>query len=219
MPTLLALEYDLFSFAGQLTLPQRRITLAEAIFLTILLFFCIVAFVIRRLREERSDVARHAAMRMQLRGLRTLASQDHLTALPNRRALLTGLIAATTSPPSDGRKHAFFLIDLNGFKRVNDLRGHAIGDRVLHLSYNVDRDTARAIGRRFIRSLEGEIRVGGHSHKIGASIGIALIRDHGTTAEEIMHHADLTMYRAKGEDQSSFVFFEPASTHPRSIRR
>jgi hypothetical protein len=41
--TLLALEYDLFSFAGQLTIPQRRITLAEAIFLTVLLALFIFA--------------------------------------------------------------------------------------------------------------------------------------------------------------------------------
>jgi hypothetical protein len=51
--TLLALEYDLFSFAGQISEPQRRITLAEAIFLTVLLALCIFAFVIRRLREQR----------------------------------------------------------------------------------------------------------------------------------------------------------------------
>jgi hypothetical protein len=42
--TLFALEFDLFNFAGQLTVPQRRITLAEAIFLTVLLALCIFAF-------------------------------------------------------------------------------------------------------------------------------------------------------------------------------
>ena len=51
--TLLALQFNLFTFADQLTEPQRRITLAEAIFLTILLGFCIFAFAIRRLRESR----------------------------------------------------------------------------------------------------------------------------------------------------------------------
>ena len=241
--TLLALEYDLFNFAGQLTVPQRRITLAEAIFLTVLLALCIFAFVIRRLREERHAVARHIATKIQLRELRTLASEDSLTGLANRRALLSALTSATASPPPDGRKHAFFLIDLNDFKRVNDLRGHALGDRVLQvvaerfrtasrpsdllarlggdefavLSYNVDRDTAYTIGLRFIATLESEIRVGGHSHAIGASVGAALIPDDGTTAEEIIHNADLAMYRAKGQDQSSLVFFEPAASHPRQI--
>ena len=169
--------------------------------------------------------------------------QDSLTGLANRRALLSALTAATASSPTDGRKHAFFLIDLNDFKRVNDLHGHALGDRVLQvvaerfrtaarpsdllarlggdefavLSYNVDRDAAYAIGLRFIATLESEIRVGGHSHEIGASVGAALIPDDGTTAEEIIHNADLAMYRAKGHDQTSLVFFESAEDHPRQI--
>ena len=55
----------------------------------------------------------------------------------------------------------------------------------------------------------------GHSHKIGASIGAALIPDDGSDAEEIIHHADLAMYRAKGQDGSSVVFFEPKETGPK----
>ena len=239
--TLLALEYDLFNFAGQLTVPQRRITLAEVIFLTILLAFCIFAFVLRRLREERRDVARCVATKIQVRNLRMLALQDSLTGLANRRALLAALTSATASPPSDGTKHALFLVDLNDFKRVNDLHGHTLGDRVLQvvgerlrtvsrpsdllarlggdefavLSYNVDRDTAHTIGLRFIATLESEIRLGVDSHQIGASVGAALIPDDGTTTEEIIHKADLAMYRAKGQGQSSLVFFEPATTQPR----
>lgn len=239
---LLALQYDLFWFVSVLSEPQRKISLAEAMFLTVLLALCIFAFVIRRLREERRDVVRHVVTRNQMRELRTLALQDSLTGLANRRALLSALTAAT-APPADSRKHAFFLIDLNDFKRVNDLHGHALGDRVLQvvaerfrtaarpsdllarlggdefavLSYNVDRDTAHAIGLRFIATLANEIRVGGHSHEIGASIGAALIPDDGTTAEEIIHNADLAMYRAKGQDRPSLVFSEPTANHPRQI--
>ena len=114
---LLALEYDLFWFVSLLSEPQRRISLAEAIFLTVLLSLCIFAFVIRRLREGRRDVVRHVVAKNQVRELRALALQNSLTDLANRRALLKALTAATASPPSDGRKHAFFLIDLNDFKR------------------------------------------------------------------------------------------------------
>ena len=74
--TLLALEFDLFNFAGQLTVPQRRITLAEAIFLTVLLALCIFAFVIRRLREERLDVVRRVSTDAKLRELKALALQE-----------------------------------------------------------------------------------------------------------------------------------------------
>lgn len=236
--TLLALEFDLFNFAGQLTTPQRKITLAEAIFLTILLAFCIFAFAISRLREERREVARRVSTDLQVRELRALASQDSLTGLANRRALLAALTTATDTLPPGNRKHALFLIDLNDFKCVNDRHGHAIGDRVLEvvaerfrtatrpsdllarlggdefavLSYNVDKSTAHTIGQRLITALESEISVAGHSHQIGASVGSSLFPDDGATVEEIMRTADLAMYRAKGQDRSSLVFFQHAET-------
>ena len=241
--SLLALQYNLFWFVSDLSEPQRKISLAEAMFLTVLLALCIFAFVIRRLREERGDVARRIAAKIQVRQLKAMASQDALTGLANRRVLLSALTSAIAASSSDGRKHAFFLIDLNDFKRVNDLHGHAIGDRVLQvvaerfravarpsdllvrlggdefalLSYDVDRDTARAVGLRFIAALESEIGVGGRLHEIGASIGAALIPDDGPTADEIVHKADLAMYRAKGQDQTSLVFFEPLANHPQQI--
>ncbi|MGA7546414.1 MAG: GGDEF domain-containing protein [Methyloceanibacter sp.] len=241
--TLLALEYDLFWFVSVLSEPQRRISLAEAIFLTLLLALCIVAFVIRRLHEERRDIARRVSTKTQLSELRMLASQDSLTMLANRREMLKALGAATASALSPGRQHAFFLIDLNDFKRVNDLHGHALGDRVLQvvaqrfrttarpsdllarlggdefavLSYNVDRNTAYEIGLRFIVTLASEISVGGNAHKIGASIGAAMIPDDGVTTEEVIHHADLAMYRAKGQDHSSLVFFEPTADYPEKL--
>jgi GGDEF domain-containing protein len=54
------------------------------------------------------------------------------------------------------------------------------------------------------------------SSALSASIGAALIPDDGTTAEKIIHSADLAMYRAKEQEQSSLVFCEP-TTHPRQI--
>ena len=131
------------------------------------------AFDIQRLREE--------------------AARDPLTGLPNRRSLLTALATATAGPSQDGRHHAFFLLDLNEFKRVNDEHGHAIGDRVLCvvverfkaasrpsdllarlggdefavLAYDVDRDGAEAIGQRIITSLNIPISTDLTSHQIG----------------------------------------------------
>ena len=240
--TLLALEYDLFSFVAELSEPQRRISLAEAVFLTVLLALCLVAFVLRRLSEEKRDVVRDVAAKSELRKLRALASEDPLTGLANRRTLVSALTAAAPAF-SDGRKHALFLIDLDHFKRINDRYGHSLGDRVLQvvaerlrtvtrprdllarlggdefgvLSYDVDRDFALEIGLRFVEALDREIVVGGHSFRIGISIGAAVIPDDGTAAEEIIENADLAMYAAKSAPASSLVFFEPGANYPQRI--
>ena len=171
--TLLALQYNLFFFIAELSDPQRTIWLAEATLLTFLLALCIVAFILRRLYEERQDVVREVATATRLREFKRQASRDSLTDLATRRVILDALEAVTTSPSFVGRRHAFFLIDLDDFKRVNDLNGHAIGDRVLQviaqrfgavtrpsdllarlggdefalLCYDVERDTALEIAK------------------------------------------------------------------------
>ena len=232
---LLALQYDLFFFIDELSEVQRKISLAEAIFLTLLLAGSILLFIIRRLRDQRRDIALQVAAEIELRELTALAMRDPLTGLFNRRAILSALTAAAKSPPANGTEHALFMIDLNGFKCVNDSHGHAVGDQVLEavagrflsaarpsdlvariggdefavLAYDVDRETAHRIGLRFLESLIGNIRAGGHTHKVTMAIGIALIPDDGATAEEALRNADLAMYRAKELD-CSLMFFEPA---------
>lgn len=171
---------------------------------------------------------------MEVGELRRQALQDPLTGLPNRRAVLEALAEATAGPRSDGRRHAFFLLDLNDFKRVNDRYGHAEGDRVLQivverfrsaarpsdilarqggdefalLAYDVDRSAAETIGRRYISVLARDIWAEGHAHDVGVSIGVTLIPDDGVTVQEILHHADLAMYRAKEQGRSALAFFD-----------
>lgn len=231
---LLALEYNLFWFSAKLSDPQRKVSLAEAMALTVLLGLCIFAFAVRRLREVRYDVARRTIARSHMRRLRSLALHDPLTGLANRRELDSALPSAIASS-AHGRTHALFMIDLNEFKHINDLYGHAMGDRVLQavarrfqaaarpsdllariggdefalLCYDLDQDGAHAVGQRIMDALDSAIRVGGRSYTIGASIGVALIPKNGTTADEVSHHADLAMYRAKSEDKTALVFFEP----------
>jgi diguanylate cyclase (GGDEF)-like protein len=133
--------------------------------------------------------------------------------------------------------HAFYLLDLNGFKRVNDKHGHAVGDELLRivakrfravarkedlvarlggdefavLACDVEsREKATQIGERFVAALSEEITVAGRSHPIGVAIGVALYPEDGRLADEIMHHADLAMYKAKANKPSSLTFFEAA---------
>jgi diguanylate cyclase (GGDEF)-like protein len=233
---LIALHYDIFTFIAALAEPDRDISPAEAALLAALFAFCVYVFVARRISEERTDEAYRLQLEREMRELRELAMQDPLTHLPNRRALLTAVEAAAASCGPGCPKHAFFMLDLNGFKSVNDLHGHSVGDRVLQvvverlrrvarpndllarlggdefavLSYDVDRTSALDIGTRFATALKNAISVDGHAHEVGVAIGGALFPDDGVTCEAILRKADLAMYRAKEQDGSAVAFFDPA---------
>lgn len=230
---LMAQHYDIFGFLASLAYPSRQISPAEAVTLGAIGAVCVWVFISRRLEAADRDGVSPEVLASEMRVLRRLAMQDPLTSLPNRRVLLESLEAATKVAPHDGRSHAVFLLDLNGFKHVNDRYGHAVGDEVLQavvgrfrrvarsndvfarlggdefavLSCNVDEKSAREIGARFIGSLNNEIRAGGTTHEIGVAIGAALFPKDGDTVEKVLRHADVAMYRAKSEPDSTLVFF------------
>jgi diguanylate cyclase (GGDEF)-like protein len=241
---LLAWRYDLFAFIKTLADPQRTISPPEAVLLTVLFAVCVYTFIARRLAENRLDALSSSELACEMRKLREIAMQDPLTRLPNRRALLEGLEAATAACNSGDHRHAFFILDLNGFKRVNDLCGHTVGDHVLQvvverfrgvarpsdllarlggdefamLSYDVDRSAAIAIGNRFMNTLGSGISTDGHLHELGVAIGATLLPDDGSTSEAILHNADVAMYRAKAQEGSALVFFEAAAEEQRVVR-
>lgn len=242
---LVALHYDLFAFISSLAGPDRKITPAEGVLLSGLFVLCVYVFIARRFDQQRYDAGRRAELEREMRVLRELAMQDPLTKLPNRRALLTALQEALTSPRDGDLRHVFFMLDLNGFKAVNDAVGHAEGDEVLRkvverllramrpsdvlarlggdefgvIAYNVDAKAAVAVGTRFADALSRVIRTGGRLHPIGVAIGAAIIPDDGDTVEKILHNADLAMYRAKAEGKSAVVFCDPLCENAQANRK
>jgi diguanylate cyclase (GGDEF)-like protein len=234
---LLALEYDIALFWDDLDSNQRRLRFEELLILTGLLGLGVFVFILRRMQEERGNLEARLSAEIELRESRALAMQDPLTSLPNRRAIRADLDAAIERESAGGAL-AFYLLDLNGFKRVNDEHGHASGDAVLQAVAQRFRAAARAgdtiarlggdefavlapgvssrgeatqIGQRFVDAMADGISVGNGSFAVGVAVGVAFFPADGSTADELIHHADLAMYRAKATERSELRFFEPAT--------
>lgn len=242
---LLARHYDLFTFLRELAQPAHKVSSAETALIALLFGICVALFVARRLEEGRCDVAYERRLEREITELRELAMHDPLTNLPNRRVLLTALDRAIESSGERKETHAFFLMDLNGFKSVNDAYGHAVGDEVLQLvvdrfkrvarptdllariggdefgllSFNVDREGAAAIASRYSAALQRAIKTRAHAHEVGVAIGIALIPAHGSDSATVLRHADVAMYRAKSAPGDAFVFFDDEVDAARAGRK
>jgi diguanylate cyclase (GGDEF)-like protein len=152
---------------------------------------------------------------------RVQAVTDELTGLPNRRALYERIRRAIAGRP-DGQL-TLLLIDLDGFKEVNDSLGHNAGDLLLReigprlrdalreedllarlggdefgvLIEDAGVDNAVAVASRVRTALERPLEVEGLELMVDASIGIAAYPEHGTDADALMQHADVAMYHAK----------------------
>lgn len=227
---LLAFQYELVEFWDDFSSNEKRIRVEEAFLLTILLAVGLAIFMARRFKEARLDVERAA----RADAANALALLDPLTELPNRRALEVELATAIEAPPIGGQMHAFYLLDLNGFKRVNDENGHAAGDEVLRivakrfrtaarqtdvvarlggdefavLACNIDsRDMVAQIGNRFVTALGDEVSIGDQAFPVGVAVGVALYPDNGATLHEVTQRADQAMYKAKALRRSNLQFY------------
>lgn len=170
------------------------------------------------------------------RQLSWLANNDSLTGLVNRhqfRELLHGLLhgASTVSP------FAIICFDLDGFKQINDSRGHAAGDvllstfgqRLMRMARRTD-TVARLGGDEFAMVLRGvstahEVRglldrlldelsepcdVYGQAELLRVSIGVAMAPTDGRDYDTLLNHADLAMYDAKQNGGNRYCFFHAA---------
>jgi len=165
-----------------------------------------------------------------------LAHNDALTGLVNRPHFSQAINRQLKSRRSDNAWAVLFL-DLDGFKLVNDSKGHGVGDALLievasRLKKNLGThdvvarlggdefavlctsatsvEAAASIAEKLISvvsqpyNLEGETVLAG----IGVSIGIAIGKKDGNSEQELLHNADLALYRSKSEGKGTFRFFE-----------
>ncbi len=156
---------------------------------------------------------------------------DPLTGLPNRVLLFSELRSAL-SPSGNGC--ALFILDLNGFKGLNDTFGHRSGDRVLRdlagrlevalekdvliarlggdefavLAPHADGDGLAALAERVLGAFRAPFRVATTDVQISCSVGVALGPEHGRDADDLVHAADVAMYHAK-RSSSRWAAYEP----------
>ncbi|BCJ49454.1 hypothetical protein Asp14428_09290 [Actinoplanes sp. NBRC 14428] len=182
----------------------------------------------RRLVEQ-ADESRHRAL------------HDPLTGLPNRTLFGQHLAGALAdADPADGRQVALMVVDLNGFKAVNDTLGHQAGDQVLveagrrltaavgdaGLVARLGGDefavllprvpgpgTAVALGESMIQALRRNFVLAAGPAAISGSLGIALLPQ--GSGDELFRRADAAMYRAKAGGAGLAVYDASADTGSR----
>lgn len=163
-----------------------------------------------------------------------LANFDALTGLPNRTLLYDRLEQAMVRAKRSGRFIGVLYLDLDGFKKINDTRGHEFGD--LFLKAVADRlktairdgDTVgrlggdefvfllddiaqladtRIVAQKILNALKEPMIVKGDSLAATASIGIAVFPEDGKDYETLLRNADTAMYLAKNQKKSSYQFY------------
>lgn len=163
-----------------------------------------------------------------------LANLDSLTLLANRRSFFHVLDEAFTRASNSGGKLAVGVIDLDGFKPVNDLYGHSAGDKVLIeignrlstiadprlsvyrlggdefgllLQGEVGEDSAAALGAKVCEIIAERINIGSGMVQVTGSVGFAIYPDVGQTGQEIYELADYALYTAKRRHRAGTVIF------------
>ena len=189
------------------------------------------------LRTVAEVFANALARRGAERALSHQALHDPLTGLPNRSLLLDRLGHALARSSRSAQNVTVMLIDLDGFKDVNDTLGHAAGDELLRTVSRRLTDTlretdsvarlggdefvvvaetatdelnAKMIAGRILESLRAPIDVGGQSVTVTGSLGMVLANaslDHTLDAGTLLRKADIAMYRAKAGGRDRIEVF------------
>jgi diguanylate cyclase (GGDEF)-like protein len=229
----LAAGVDAFETLARYSAAYEELELDELLTLGFVLALGFGVFAVRRMRDLRREMVRREAAE---RAAQTLAQYDALTGLSNRRRLQEQAARLVARAARGGPPVAAFAIDLDGFKRVNDLLGHAAGDALLaavaarlaatvrpsdeiarpggdeflvllRLENGVDQ--AERIARRIVAALGEPFAINGGTVRIGASVGVAIAPADTVLPELLLAHADTAMYRAKAEGRNTFRCFEP----------
>ena len=168
-----------------------------------------------------------------------MAHYDPLTNLPNRVLFQDRFLHAINMANNENQKVALAFIDIDGFKKVNDTKGHPMGDKLLiEVSKIINScleksDSLSRLGgdeftivfeqlekvnnilpvcKNILDRLKQEIIIENQSIFISASIGISIYPNDGEDIHTLIQHADTAMYKAKENGKNRFEFYEQFMT-------
>ncbi len=216
----------------------KLLAISAAVITSFILFMAVVcmAFDVRLSRNKEESARR----------IRHMAYHDALTGLPNRAFLADEIQQRIEQADRKGEQLAILTLDLDRFKQINDLFGHATGDDVLRqlaeqmqscLRSNeivarvggdefvviqsgvAQPDGAADLASRLLGAICKDMDIGGVGLRTGGSVGIALFPGDGKDASTLHPNADAALYRAKEEGRGTFRFFEAAMDLAQRERR
>lgn len=165
-----------------------------------------------------------------------LAHYDQLTHLPNRLLFHDRLQHAIHQCERSKHSVGVMMLDLDGFKKVNDTLGHSVGDELLVLvaqrlqgelrkadtvarmggdefvaifQDNLDAENITLIAAKIVKSLAEVFNIGDEEIYVSSSVGIALYPKDGDQVDQLLKHADVAMYHVKGSGKNNFKYFSP----------